>query len=191
MKKSSAVVTIPVRVRVKASICTGRVFEDIAKTNMQNPYSPPLVTESLAPVGNPQFGDLEDKALNKLYYRSCNVVGIGVLLSFGVVLLAVAAALPEADLGGLPKLVFMGLALFYMVAIIGIFKRTSWGRIMGILVCILSLINIPLGTIIGAVGLFAFIKAPNLFGHGRVLHKDLKAEFKLRKKARKAAGTRP
>ena len=58
---------------------------------------------------------------------------------------------------------------------------------MGIIVCILTLINIPLGTVIGVVGLFAFIKAPNLFGSGRVLHKDLKTEFKLRKKARKAA----
>jgi hypothetical protein len=41
--------------------------------------------------------------------------------------------------------------------------------------------------VIGVVGLFAFIKAPNLFGSGRVLHKALKAEFKLREKARKAA----
>jgi hypothetical protein len=58
---------------------------------------------------------------------------------------------------------------------------------MGIIVCVLTLINIPLGTLIGIVGLFAFIKAPNLFGPGRVLHKDLKTEYKLRKKARKAA----
>jgi hypothetical protein len=35
--------------------------------------------------------------------------------------------------------------------------------------------------------LFAFVRASNLFGFGLMLHKDLKAEFKLRKKARKAA----
>lgn len=152
----------------------------------QNPYSPPQVTESLAPVGSPLFGDLDDKALNKLYYRSCNVTAIALLLSFGVVALAGMIAMPDVD-PGLPKPVFIVLAVFYMIAIIGILMRTSWGRVMGIIVCIISLINIPFGTLIGVVGLFAFIKAPNLFGHGRVLHKDLKTEFRLRKKARKAA----
>jgi hypothetical protein len=97
-----------------------------------------------------------------------------------------AISLPGADLG-FPRPVFIGLALFYLVAIIGMLKRTSWGRVMGIIVCILTLINIPLGTLIGIVGLFAFIKAPNLFGPGRVPHKDLKTEYKLRKKARKGA----
>jgi hypothetical protein len=154
--------------------------------NTQNPYSPPLATDSPAFGGNSQFSDLDDKALNKLYYRSCNVSGIAILLLFGLVFLVIAIAMPETDLG-LPKPVFMGLALFYLIAIIGMFMRTSWGRVMGIIVCILTLINIPLGTVIGIVGLFAFIKAPNLFGSGRVLHKDLKTEFKLRKKARKAA----
>ncbi|MGL4400798.1 MAG: hypothetical protein ACRCXD_13080 [Luteolibacter sp.] len=166
------------------------MLQDVTNMSLQNPYSPPQVIDSLAPIGNLQFGDLDDKALNKLYYRSCNVTGIAVLLSFGVVVMAGVVAMPEADLDGLPKWVFIGLALFYVIAIIGLLKRSSWGRIMGILVCILSLISIPLGTIIGVVGLFAFIKAPNLFGRGRVLHKDLKAEFKLRKKAKKTAGTR-
>jgi hypothetical protein len=154
--------------------------------NTQNPYAPPQVIESLVPAGNPQFNTLDDKTLNKLYYRSCNVSGIALLLSFGLVVLAVLIAMPEVDLA-LPKPVFMGLAVFYLVAIIGMLKRTTWGRVMGIIVCILSLLSIPLGTVIGVVGLFAFIKAPDLFGPGRVRHKDLKTEFKLRKKAKKAA----
>ncbi len=164
----------------------GRGFKEPAKVNTHNPYSPPEVIETLVPEGDPQFGDLDDKALNKLYYRSCNVTGIAVLLSFGLVVLVAAISLPGADLG-FPRPVFIGLALFYLVAIIGMLKRTSWGRVMGIIVCILTLINIPLGTLIGIVGLFAFIKAPNLFGPGRVPHKDLKTEYKLRKKARKGA----
>jgi len=154
--------------------------------NEQNPYSPPEVIETLVPDGNPQFGELDDKAFNKLYYRSCNVSGIALLLSFGLIVLVGMIAVPQVELA-LPKPVFMGLALFYLVAIIGIFMRTSWGRIMGIIVCIFSLINVPLGTLIGVVGLFAFIKAPNLFGPERVRHKDLKTEFKLRKMAKKAA----
>lgn len=58
---------------------------------------------------------------------------------------------------------------------------------MGIITCSLSVLNIPLGTIIGIAGLFAFIKAPELFGQNRVTHKSLKQEFKNRKQAAKAA----
>jgi hypothetical protein len=152
-----------------------------------NPYAPPQVTDSLALGENPHFSDLDDKAFKKLYYRSCNISGITLLLSFGLIAIAAVIALPDAD-ANLPKPVFIGLGLFYLASIIGLFKRTSWGRILGIIVCSLSLLSIPLGTIIGIMGLFAFIKAPNLFGSGRVLHKDLKAEFKLRKKWRKASG---
>jgi hypothetical protein len=67
------------------------------------------------------------------------------------------------------------------MAVVGLFKRTAWGRILGIIVCVISLINIPIGTAIGAFGLFAFFGAPELFGSNRVTHRELKTEFKLQK----------
>ena len=61
---------------------------------------------------------------------------------------------------------------------VGLLKRTSWGRICGIVVCVISLINIPLGTLIGVMGLFAFVKAKELFGPERITHEEVKTAFK-------------
>ncbi|MEM0896914.1 MAG: hypothetical protein AAGJ79_08500 [Verrucomicrobiota bacterium] len=146
-----------------------------------NPYEAPQ-SDVAAPIPETyQFKDLDFKQLKKLYYRSCNVNGITGLLVLGLIFIVIASFMPDIVAEGL-QLVFIGLAVFYAVTIFGLFKRTSWGRILGIIVCIISLINIPIGTLIGVLGLFAFFGAPELFGPDRVLHKDLKSEFKLRKK---------
>lgn len=55
--------------------------------------------------------------------------------------------------------------------------RLPW-RICGIVVCVISLINIPLGTLIGVMGLFAFVKAKELFGPERITHEEVKTAFK-------------
>jgi hypothetical protein len=83
--------------------------------------------------------------------------------------------------GGIALFIY-ALIGFYIACIIGLIGRTSWGRKLGIFVCCISLINIPLGTIIGIMGLFAFFKAPELFGEGRLTHKELKKTFSTRKK---------
>ena len=71
--------------------------------------------------------------------------------------------------------------------IIGVLMLSEWGRILGITCCFLSLLIIPAGTIIGAVGLFAFFGSPELFGRNRIRHKDLEKEFYGRKKRKKAS----
>jgi len=35
------------------------------------------------------------------------------------------------------KLVFVGLTVFYTVTVIGLYRRTSWGRVFGIIACII------------------------------------------------------
>lgn len=85
--------------------------------------------------------------------------------------------------GGL-RLFFLGLLVFYVFAIVGTLKRTSWGRVLGIICCCLMLINVPIGTIIGVIGLFAFIKAKELFGPERITHAEVKQAFKDLKGAR-------
>jgi thiol:disulfide interchange protein len=152
--------------------------------NSINPYSAPQSDISAPLVLDSQFGDLDAKSFNKLYYRSCNVTAFAVLLLVAIVFLATAIFGPRYS-NAIPKYALIGACVFYLITSIGLFKRTSWGRIMGIIVSIISLISITLGTIIGIVGLFAFVKAPNLFGENKILHKDLKAEFKLRKKLKK------
>ncbi len=151
----------------------------------QNPYTSPQSEIAQPTQGNAVFSNLDFKSLKKLYHRSCNVNAITFLLGLGFIFLLVASFLPVNE--GEPSLrfVFIGLAVFYAMAIFGLFNRSSWGRILGIIVCIISLINIPVGTLIGIFGLFAFFGAPQLFGSDRVRHKDLKAEFKLQKSNRK------
>ncbi|NJM37517.1 MAG: hypothetical protein HC845_06445 [Akkermansiaceae bacterium] len=152
--------------------------------NSQNPYSPPQHNDEFLLPSNIPFGNLEDKAFNKLYYRSCNVSGLAALISLGLLIIGGGLLLSNNILSS-SKYIFIALLVINSITLIGLVKRTRWGRVMGVLVCILSLMNIPLGTLIGIVGLFALLGAPNLFGPDRVLHKDLKAEFKRRKQLKK------
>lgn len=157
-----------------------------------NPYAAPETAQTLAPGKGLAFAELNDKALKKLYYRSCNLsciaflLGLGLLVMIWVLTTATSQSLSSGGpLSGMPF--FAAIAVFYLVAMLGLILRNTWGRILGIIVCLFSLLSIPIGTIIGVAGLFALFGAPQLFGPDRVLHKDLKIEFKLRKKLKKEA----
>lgn len=158
--------------------------------NGENPYQTPEASGVVNFEGDSEFEDLDDESLKKLYHRSCNVSCIAFLLVLAVFsMVDIVYSLPrifdlkfEVVIG-----VGIGVILFFLITVVGLIMRTSWGRIMGIFVCILSLVSIPIGTLVGVAGLFAFFKAPNLFGENRVTHKALKAEFKIRKKRKKLA----
>ena len=145
-----------------------------------NPYQTPQTNSTATHSQNNEFSHLDFAKIKKLYHRSSNVGAITALLAIGSVALT-ALAITSVDYDAIGKVIFIALAVFYAVAVVGLYKRTSWGRILGIITSILSLINIPIGTIIGIAGLFAFFKSPELFGQNRLTHKDLKKEFKLRK----------
>ncbi len=55
---------------------------------------------------------------------------------------------------------------------------------LGIILCAISLLGIPIGTLIGIIGLIAFVGGEKLFGEGKYLHADLQREFKHRKKSK-------
>ncbi|MBK1881640.1 hypothetical protein JIN85_04400 [Luteolibacter pohnpeiensis] len=152
-----------------------------------NPYAAPQVVDDAAFSANPNFADLDDKALKKLYHRSSNVNFIAGLIMLAIVFLV--AIIPTlSNSGGYEwwmTAIFCVVLVLYVVTAVGLVKRTNWGRTLGIIVSALSLINIPIGTIIGIAGLAAFISSPNLFGAGRVTHRELKAEFKERKRMKK------
>ena len=101
-------------------------------------------------------------------------VGIGVLVALGFMMLfggtaAVAGMSGEEDAAiGAGILGLTGTALtvimliFSLPAVIagwGLLKFKSWARILGIGVSALSLINIPIGTIVGAYGLWVLLNA--------------------------------
>ncbi len=155
--------------------------------NETNPYSPPQAEPSanlLVPI---QLREMEFIQLRKLYHRSCNVNAITFLIGIGLIVLVFRTALPGTEFGFPERLIFIVVTIIYAIAAVGLFKRTSWGRIVGIIVSFISLINVPLGTLIGIFGLYAFFGSPQLFGSNRVTHKELKAEFKLQKANRKKA----
>ncbi len=80
------------------------------------------------------------------------------------------------------------------IAVVIAFRRPGWGRIYGIVVCSLSLIFFPFGTLFGYFGILAFAQGKLLFGSNRVTHgeivklfKAMKAEQKARARAAKRA----
>jgi len=147
-----------------------------------DPYSAPETEIYAIPDVPDKLKDLNFSQLKKLYHRSSNVGAIAGLMVLGLVLMTSLSAIPH-DQEGLSymRYVFIGVSVLYAITVFGLIKRTGWGRILGIIICALSLLNIPIGTIIGIAGLFAFIKAPELFGPNRITHKELKAEFKRQK----------
>ncbi len=146
-----------------------------------NPYTTPQADLSADVVASDRFGGLEFKQLRKLYHRSCNVNAIAFLMALGFTAMAVMTLIPGGGNDTPMTLMFIGLTAFYAVALVGLFKRTGWGRILGIIVSILCLASIPIGTIVGVCGLFAFFGAPQLFGADRITHRELKLEYKLQK----------
>jgi hypothetical protein len=66
-----------------------------------------------------------------------------------------AIALPIIGIAGSALVAFLVVvALPGLVAGIGLLKMRPWARVVGIVVAILSLFNIPLGTIVGVYGLW-------------------------------------
>jgi len=170
--------------RGKKGLASRRLCVSLGKIMSEtNPYSAPKADLVLKVAAPGKLRELDFKQLRKLYLRSCNVNAITFLTALGVILLALMSigAAIESAMG----LVFIGISVFYAVAVIGMYRRSEWGRVLGIIVCIIALFHIPIGTLIGVAGLVAFSSARELFGINRVTHKELKAEFALQKANRK------
>jgi hypothetical protein len=159
---------------------------------MDNVYAPPKSNLEPQITGSliDRLKKYDDKSLNKLYYRSCNVSAIAGLMIIGVAILAslflFTNVLKDTSTPSTPAAVLIAILAFNLIASVGIILRTTWGRVLGIVACTIMLINIPMGTIIGIVGLFAFINAKSFFGIDRITHTELKKEFKFRKANRKS-----
>jgi len=86
--------------------------------------------------------------------------------------------LAEALPGVTQKHIFLFVAGFsvpQILAILSLIARSGTGRFFGIIMCIISLLSIPFGTIIGILGLLALFGSPELFGKNKITHAELKA----------------
>ncbi|MEO5894940.1 MAG: hypothetical protein ABIS06_04510 [Vicinamibacterales bacterium] len=69
-----------------------------------------------------------------------------------------AVALPMIGIAGTGIAIFLlALSLPGLIAGVGLLKLRPWARILGIVLCAINLINIPLGTLFGAYGLWVLL----------------------------------
>jgi hypothetical protein len=62
-------------------------------------------------------------------------------------------------IGGILLVLLAVLSLPSVIAGIGLLNFRPWARILGIVVCIMNLVNFPFGTIIGLYGLFVLLSS--------------------------------
>ena len=138
--------------------------------------------------------DLSWKDIRKLYLASVNIRALGVLYGLGasgvIVIGAVALATPaattaRAGIESLPMALLGAIGVVELAGAVTSFTRPVWGRWLGVVLCVLSLLSFPLGTAIGIIGLMAYAQGGKLFGPERFMHKDVAEVYKQRKKDKK------
>lgn len=153
----------------------------------ENPYAAPESDIDTSPERK-AFPELTTRELKRLRNDSHSIRSTAFLLAlatgfilFGVLVGGLGpvaeAALPELALAG-------GLLAFSATAATGLFLRRTWGRILGFIVGALMILTFSIGTLIGILLLVALARARRLFGPNRLLHKDLEAEWKHRRRNR-------
>lgn len=155
------------------------------KNSEHNPYTKPRAEEGLEEVRaqNTSFQGMSHEEIRKLYSRSCNLIVFTII--FGLATLVWCKMALERGFGLWDGGLALGcLSVFNLVATLGLFARTSWGRGMGIFGCSVAVFHFPVGTVFGICGLFELIGSSRLFGRLRLTHSDLKAEFKALRNAR-------
>lgn len=152
-----------------------------------SPYISPESTINIT-VASRNYADFSFEELRKLFERSSNLVYLSVslyILTF--IFLTTLVYIISLGMFNVTAYVLIFAIVLFSLSAIGLTKRSNLGRAMGILVCIFFLFWLPFGTIGAIVCLVGLTKTPQLFGENRYFHKDLKAEFKHRKKANKLA----
>jgi len=154
-----------------------------ADTNA-NVYAPPEtdIRQSPADGGNGfKIGNVESR---KLYNHSRSVGALVFLWCLGLVVM-VAVFIPNVmasakqaggNTEGVNILIGVSgvMSLLMLAGIVGCWMRTTWGRIIGFILCALMLLNFWLGTLIGIFGLIALTNGKRLFGPDRLTHRYLK-----------------
>lgn len=159
-----------------------------------NPYAAPSTDIETAPFGRRAFPEMNRTEVKKLYHHSHTLITMSVLWSAGAIILVIAAIsifrekyfLSVFDLPpSTTAVIFIAQAGFNLLAVIGCWKRATWGRLVAIVACLTTMLSgAILPIIIAILVLVALFQGKRLFGPDRLRHADLKAEFKYRKKNR-------
>jgi hypothetical protein len=161
--------------------------------NDANVYAPPetdIRQSGTGSGGDAALRRMNTKEVKKLYNHSRSIGALVFLwsLGLGATILGVIAmsslkgkALEEGPSSGVLIAIVGVMVAIYGAAVYSCWTRQSWGRVLGIVLCALMLLNFPLGTLIGIFGLIALIGGSRLFGPDRLTHAQLKAEVAYRK----------
>ena len=161
--------------------------------NDVNVYAPPqtdIRKGSGAEGGDAALRQMSTKEVKKLFSHSNTIRTLIFLWCLGLAIMAVAipfllfaGASGGKDAGGVLVMgvIFLLFGGVQGACVYGCWNRLPWGRTFGIVVAALSLPCVPIGTIIGILGILAFSNGKRLFGEGRLTHVQLKAEVAYRK----------
>jgi len=144
-----------------------------------NPYQAPKADVIDSQSERVSFKDMSTKDLKKLENHSNNIRSLGSLWLLGVLFATFISIISDSDFTS--RVIYFSFSLLFVIPIYSCWVRPSWGRTVGIIFSSLSLLGIPIGTIIGAIGLHSFMQGKQLFGSDRYLHSEIMKEFKHRK----------
>jgi len=92
------------------------------------------------------------RLLGWIYIVIAVVIGVAIILPNVVANESIEAALWA------PFAAVVVIALLVLAIGAGVKQGKGWAKVLGAIICVLSLANFPLGTIIGAIALFYLIK---------------------------------
>ena len=150
----------------------------------QDPVNPDVFTRQM-------FSDIPTKQLKTLRNDSHNIRVMAALQVIAVLFWLIfffatgfdTVLVEDSEFGYAIWAATLGIpAAFSVFTLVGLIKRTNWGRILGFIMAALMLAGFPLGTILGIFCLISLSRGGRLFGSDRLLHKDLEHEWKYRKK---------
>lgn len=149
----------------------------------ENPYIAPTDTGILIPERQ-NFKDMATIDLKKLRNDSHSIRAVAVLmlLGVGIISLAITGMMMTGQMGVLEMGLIFGLLSIQGVVCYAMLKRPNWGRVVGFISAVFMLLGFPVGTLIGIFFLISLVRGERLFGPDRLLHKDLEAEWKYRRK---------
>ncbi len=157
----------------------------MTKIERDNPYQAPQSDTRLEVAEN--FKELSYKQLKSLRnhshsIRALNVVWfIGGLFAIYSVFMTFAGS--QVNMSNITAWQLYGVIFsILLITSITLTWRPNYSRWIGIILCVLSLFLIPLGTLLGGLGLIAFINGAALFGEHKLKHAELESEYRHRKK---------
>lgn len=144
----------------------------------ENPFLPPK--SNVHDLSNDKISitKLSIKEVKQLKNLSNNIRSIGSFWLIGAIL-AIAFSVFKSQKANDATLYIL-MAIYCLLFVYICYLRPFWGRHAGIAYSTLSLAIFPLGTILGAIGLYSIYRGKLLFGKDRIKHCDIIKEFKRR-----------